>query len=405
MTILSWFQNPYWLIALVFVPLAFFFLKPSGYIAKTYTVGGGTSWSTRVRLGIPHFSFLFAAAVIIIALADPTKEYVVMEEKFIANRIFVSIDQSSSMYNFTSDATPIYCADKNLNNIFPRIDLACKALYRLIDDTAAFAEKNNVKQITNIGLLRFALYSRVLAYPINDYKQLRAIVDELNWRREVEVKGSYGRDIFTEIHLALWDMFLLAIKRNEKQDDSLAYFSDMEKKELALALYPESNLNAEFHLPGSLEEKLAKIKEELRDTVFVILTDAFPSQLEGRYNKKPVSFKKMVDLAEFLELPIYIISSDADNALFKKEIRRTGSGPAGGKYRGDFLVMNRGSDDPTKELANLVSMVLETRLGRTTPVPVEHRKSYAPDLALLALTFLIFGLISRETLVRSLSDE
>jgi len=404
LSIFSWFENPYWLLALLFVFPTFLLQRPLGYIVKTYTTERGMSWSTRLRLRIPLFFFTLSACAIVVALADPTREYVSTQKELRVNRILVAIDKSSSMYEFVNTGPPIYCTDKNLEHVYPRIYLACKALHRLIDDTAAFAKKKGTAQKDKIGMIRFALYSRVLAYPTSNYARLHSLVDNLNWRRRIVIKNNDTLDVFTEIHEALRDLYFLALKRNKRRDGSFVHFGEGELKELARALYPSENVYTPLRLSNTLEKKLLDIKKEFTDTVFILLTDASQGQLEGRFNKEPASFKKMIDLAVFLELPIYIISSGIDNPLYKKEVRRTGFGPKNGKHRGDFLVINRGRGDPTKVMTSLVSEILESRFGRTVSVQIEQRKSYARHLAFIALTLLIFGLVSREILVRSLSD-
>lgn len=394
------FASPYWLLGLVLVFCTFYFRKSSWFITKTYVTEEGQSWSARVRHGIPSFLFLLAALSMVLALADLTRTYTVVEDKKTVNRILITIDNSSSMYKFGNPPREsIYCTDNDTERTFPNIGIACRALYRLIEDTQKFSEAHPEKGKDRIGILRFALYSKVHSYPTSNYELLHRMIDEMNWKQE----NTLG--VHTEVHLALWDLYLMAFKRNTNLEEGFTPLTAGDVKALALALYPNPNVGAPLQIPPTLEEKLLAIKEELRDTFFIIFTDASRGQLPNRFNKEPLSFKKMIDLAQFLELPIYIISSEADDALFKEQVRKTGFGEKPGEYRGDFLVVKRSGIAHLDSMAALTSTVLEKRFGRTIPAIVEQRKSYSWHLTLLALTLLVLGLVSRETLVRSLSDE
>ena len=135
-----------------------------------------------------------------------------------------------------------------------------------------------------------------------------------------------------------------------------------------------------------------------------MITDAHKDQLEKRLNKNPVSFKKLTELATFLELPIYIISTEENNETFKELVRKTGSGPYGGPHRGDFLVVGYESSRGMSPIEGLISTILDSRFGRMISVQTERRESYAPLLALIALTLFMFGIVSRKTISRSLSE-
>ena len=106
------FASPYWLLGLILVFCVFYFRTSSWYIAKTYTVKEGQSWNARMRHGIPSFLFFFAAFSMVLALADITRTYTVVLDKKTVNRILVTVDNSSSMYNFNSEVKSIYCTDE-----------------------------------------------------------------------------------------------------------------------------------------------------------------------------------------------------------------------------------------------------------------------------------------------------
>lgn len=393
------FASPYWLLGFVLVFLVFYFRAPSWYVAKTYTVQGGETWSAQLRHGAPLFFFLFAAVSFVLALAGPIRTYTTTEERKTVNQILVGVDNSSSMYKFNAPGPPLYCTDENMMRTYPRIGIACKALHRLVEDTQKFSEAHPEKGKDRIGIVRFALYSKVAAYPTSNYPWLHRIVDEMNW----DARKTIG--VHTEIHLALWDLYLMAFQRNMRHEEGFSPLQYEDMKALALALTPQTDERAPLRMPADLEAKMLKIKKELRDTFFVIFTDANEGQLESRFNKPPVSFKKMIDLAVLLELPVYIISSEEDNALFKEQVRKTGFGDKPREYRGDFLVVKRGAAAHLEDMAALTSAVLEKRFGRTVPTLVEQRKSYTWHFTFLTLTLLILGLLSKETLARPLTDE
>ena len=140
----------------------------------------------------------------------------------------------------------------------------------------------------------------------------------------------------------------------------------------------------------------------MRDTVFVIITDAATGQLESRINAPPVSLKKMMQFAALLELPVYFISTDEANAEYKRMERESGFSVDGADYRGDFLVVRQ--DIGYDHIEELMAAILGIRFGRKTPVKTERRESYAWLLSLAALTFLGFGVCFKETVNRSLTD-
>lgn len=391
--------SPYWLLGLIVVFCTFYFRKPLRYIAKTHIAKEGLPWITRLWRGFPSFLFFLAALSFILALTDPTRTYSIVKDEKTVNRILVAVDNSSSMYNFSAPG-PIYCTDETVDRVYPRIGITCRALHRLIEDTQKFSLAHPEKSKDRIGIVRFALYSKVRSYPTSNYATLHRLVDEMNWVQKVD-----GNDIWTEIHLGLWDLFLLALKRNINQEEGFEPLTHEAAKILALALTPELDARKPLRLPPDIKKKFLKIKEELRDTFFIIFTDAHTGQLEQRFNKVPVSFKKMIDLAELLELPIYIISSEEDNALFKEQVQRTGFGEKPREYRGDFLVVRRGGVTFLDDMATLASTVLEKRFGRVVPTFVVQRKSYVWHFTILALTLLAAGILSKEILTRSLSDE
>lgn len=410
-------EAPYWL--LLFIPLligAVWSTRGDRYLLKSMRIRGKLT-QTSFRPALPRIFFILALSCIIVALSDPTRRFTSVKDDLTVNRIFVAIDNSSSMYNFESKSNinyegdidvddveskpkypPIRCTDTNLKDKYPRIYVACSALHRILDDVEAFVrKKGNNNQVDRVGLIRWASYSKVQAYPTSDFVGLRAKIDKMNWRDEDNLY------IFTEIHLGLWDLFLMAFRRNRDPDGGLVYLNKQDMDALASALKPEGK-NVSFSPPHTLKDKFEQLKNELRDTFFIIITDASEGQLESRFDKDPISFKKMAEFAALLELPIYIISTELANPQFKKLMLKTGFGPADGKYRGDFFVVKQGGGDGLNSIETLISTILAVRFGRTVSIAVERRESYAWNLIFIALTFLIFGSFLKETLSRSLTE-
>ncbi|MBI2048375.1 MAG: hypothetical protein HYT30_00390 [Parcubacteria group bacterium] len=406
--------EPYWVLLFFLVAAGFFFKKPGGYIQKVHVEEAMRRRRFLLRPALPVICGTLALAFLIMALVDVTRGYSVVNEEFQTHRIFVAIDNSSSMYNFKYEDEPVYCADKNLREVYPRIYGACRALHRLVDETEAQARRKSGAEKDHISLLRFALYSFVIVPPTSDYLRLRNSIEGLNWREGyVRTKSrNDGQDIFTEIHLALWDLYRLALERNRQKEGGAAYLSLEDMNELVLALFPEGE-NARFSLPHRFraEERAGgervpglaeKLKEELRDTVFIIITDALQAQLQGRLDKPPVSVVKMLKFAEVLELPVYFISTDETHGAYERLAKETGSGPPGSGSRGDFFLVNQ--DKGYEHIEELVASILKTRFGKKIPVHIERRESYASTSAFAALIFLIFWVFFKETCSRSLTD-
>lgn len=397
-----------WTLLLIPVALGLFFLRrhAGGYIRKVFTRSARDSAKTRLRGVLSPFFALLGLVVLVAALMGFTRGYAAVEERLTVNRFFVAIDNSSSMYNFDNDPGQIYCAKKNLREIYPRIFGACRALYRLIDETEAYAKRKGGTEKDRIALLRFALYSFAQVPLTSDYARLRRSVEEIDWH----ARSALG--IYTEIHLALWDLYRQAFERNLRKESGLAYISFEDMRILANALAPEDK-GKPFSLPfrfrdtvgenGALVAGLAtRLKEEMRDTVFIFITDASTGQLEERIDKPPVSMRKMLEFATVLELPVYFVSTDEANNIYKRMARKTGFTLDGKDYHGDFFIANR--DEGYVQLEALVSGILQVRFGRTILVRTDRRISYAAPLSFLVLTCFVLAVLFRETVSRSLTQ-
>lgn len=389
-------QNLLWLLLLIPLFVGLFLRRNSNYILKTHSPFLiGKSWKrflSRTRFILPSIFAFLAMISIIAASIDINRVHTAVGEKKIKHRIFVWVDSSSSMYNFSTPMTSITC-EKNAK-FFPKINGACRALYRLIKDVSDFAEKktdSSEKDLVGIG--QFATYSYVISYPSNDYRRLNQKIDKMEFK-------SSELGIFTNIHLGMWDMYLMALDRNMRREPNFTPLSGKELKIFAFSVVP-GRLSKEYSPPRELKEKISLIKNELSDTVFVFITDALKHQMDQAMNKTPYSLYKQMQLAAFLEVPVIYISTDDFHQELKRLSRLTGFGPAGGKHRGDFLMVKKERD--FQNIAEIVSNILQTRFNMTVPVPVLTRKSYSEWLISAALTFSVIVLVLLKTISRSLT--
>ena len=76
----------------------------------------------------------------------------------------------------------------------------------------------------------------------------------------------------------------------------VGYLSPRDIERLAASLKPEWE-EVSCVVPYTLKDKLEQLKTELRDTFFIIITDAHEGQLDSRFDTEPISFKKMAEFA------------------------------------------------------------------------------------------------------------
>lgn len=391
-------QEPYWLLLLIPLFLGLFFRCRRYYLQKTHdylkTYQGERKLFTRVRFSLPLLCVFLAMILIVFALADVTKGYVFVEEKARMHRILVWVDSSSSMYGFTTPLSSITC--RNNAELFPRIYATCRAISRLIDDVERFSlKKEQDKGGDLIGIGQFATYSYVVAYPSQDYSRLRGKVQQMDFLS----RGILG--IYTNIHLAMWDLYLMALDRNLRSDNSMTHLNGKELRLLAKSLEPGSASSA-YAPPQELLKKFSLIKEELRDTIFIVITDALVTQMDLVMNKLPYSLKKEMQLAALLELPVLYLSVDEYHPELKRLARLTGFGPADGPQRGDFFVVRREHD--FVHIEELVERIIGARFTMTVSHSVERRESYGELCVQAALIFCGLGLLLQKTVARSLTD-
>lgn len=395
-------EHPWWLILLVPLAIGIFTRISSTYFSKAHShiaplFLGQTNirraWQ-RFAFAIPSLTKIFVLIFIVAALIDITKGYTIIIGQKVSQRFIVNLDVSSSMYGFGANTPSITCGRNGF--LFPRIKGACRALYRLADEVQKETKDEKNPRVL-LGLMQFAGNSAVVSYPTSDYARFRRKIDILEFR-------SHGLGIMTNMQDAIWDMFLMALERNMKANSGFTRLTgeDVRKIYLALASGPEAS---PFYLPKDTAEKIAKIKPEMKDTIFIVPTDAVMSFLKGRMDGTHPSIRRLLQLAEILEIPVYFLSTDEDYPELKRLARRTGFGPLGGPYRGDFLMVRKEENEYL--IDELVSGILASRFGLTTPTYESRRESYA-DLAIeLALTFLGFGILWKKCVAsaRSLTDQ
>lgn len=391
-------QQPYWLLLLIPLFLGLFFRSRTYYLQKTHDYlkarQGERKFWTRIRFSLPLVCMFFAMILVVMALGDATKGYMFVQEQASTHRIFVWVDSSSSMYGFTTPLSSITCG--NNTELFPRIYGACRAMFRLIDDVERFSlKKEQGKGEDLIGIGQFATYSYVVAYPSQDYIRLR----EKARHMEFLSRGVLG--IYTNIHLAMWDLYVMALDRNLRNAHTETHLNGKELRLLAKSLEPGS-INSVYIPSQELIKKLSLIKEELRDTIFILITDALVTQMDLVMNKPPYSLKKEMQLAAFLEIPVFYLSVDEYHPELKRLARLTGFGPADGKHRGDFLIVRREHD--FVHIEDLAATILEARFSMTVSNTVERRESYAEWCVAAALIFSGLGLLLQITVARSLTD-
>lgn len=389
-------ENPLWLLLLIPLVLGLIFRYRSFYFTKVVFYlspkrEGGIL--RKIRLALPSFFSFLLLLFVVAALVDMGRGYFALSEKQAPQRIFATLDSSSSMYNFNTLGPPITCKDGA--SLYPRIEGACRAVHNLIKKVEDFGTTKQNKGGANlIAITQFATNSFVISYLTDDYEVLRRKFNEMGWRSPV-VLG-----IYTNIHEATWDLFRLALSRNTEPGTTFTYLDGKEFKLLGEALSPRASVD--FAPPALIEEKLKKIRGELRDTVFILVTDAVGHQMDKVLNTGPQSLKKLMQLAAFLELQVFFISTDEFHLELKQLARLTGFGEEGGKHRGDFLVVKQGDD--FKSMTELVDDILRARFSLTTTEKTWRRESYSEWFIALSLLFALLVVVSRLITSRSLTN-
>lgn len=393
-------EHPWWLLLLVPLVIGMATRIPSTYISKAhfhiapFSSVRGISLrriARRVALAILPVTKALILVFVVVALADITRGYTVVIGQKIFQRFIMGLDVSSSMYGFSTSLSTITCKQNGV--LFSRIKGSCRALWRVVDDVEK-ETKGEARPRILLGLLQWAWSSAVVSYPTSDYARFRDKVDKLEF-------NSHGLGVSTMMHTALWDMFLMAFDRNLKINSGFTYFSGRDMQMIYASLAPGPK-ESPLYLPKDIAEKIAKVKMEMRDTIFIVPTDAVVFYLQGRMDGQHPSIRRLLQLAETLEIPVHFISTDEDYPELKRLARRTGFGPIGGPQRGDFRVVRKEGD--IYLIDEMVGAILQSRFGLSVPTYETRRESYS-DLAIeIILTLALFGVMWNKLVVRSLTD-
>ena len=396
-------QNPWWLLLILPLMLGWWFSREPYYFRKSFAYLTPISLAIRVRIHAEKFRFdvpkalrLIVMFLFIAALADITRTYEFVEGKAGVHRIFLVFDSSSSTYGFSQNRfRSITCS--TTAKFFPRLHGACRAVYRVIDEVERFAISKGRGAQDVIGLVQFANYSYVISYPTNDYEGFRKRVDDM----ELYLAKILGTS--TNMHLAIWDAYLMALERNMAKNSNFTYLSGQDIRSLAIALAPGEK-SSRLTLPDGLREKLAAMRQELRDTTFIVITDALVNFLQGPLEHgSPYSIRRQMQLAEFLETPFFYLSTDEFYPELKRLARLTGHGEPDAASRGDFLMVKKEGD--YAQMSELVSAVLKGRFSERVLVRATRRESYGQWCVLAALFFLFLSIGWKKSGARSLTDK
>jgi hypothetical protein len=375
---------PFALLLIPFLAIGVWGSTKRGLITKSWEGSARPTLSTRLRVMLPSVLLALGTLGIILALADVTRAYTVKSEVLAVNRFIVTLDNSSSMYNFAG-GPPIHCTDRELKIEFPRIWNACRAMDQLITSTEAYAKKKGEDRQDKIAILRFGLNSFVEVHPSSDYVRLRTMMEKMNWRDP-------RTGIFTEIHLALWDMYQIALQRNFRGAKNNTALTDEDRLVLLRALRPDATVT-QFYPPKQIEDKLIALRKDMRDTALIIISDAQEGQFEARLNKDPVSFIKMMQLAKFIELPVHVISIYNDHEFVRGLAEETGYGEAKGPDRGGFHLLR--SEKDYAHMDEIIGKILATRFRPDSTREDVVRESYTSRFAFAGLLLIALGMILR----------
>ena len=397
-------QHPWALLLIIPLLAGWWWSRRSYYVRKVHAYlvplvneanGTGRRMRRAIRFGSPVFFRLLAMLLLIMALVDVTRTYEQVEDTTETHRVFIIWDSSSSTYGFNQSRFPaITCA--TTGKFFPRIHGICRAAYRVIDEVEHVARAKGGRSQDLLALVQFASYSYVISYPTSDYAGFRKRVDDM----DLYLSKILG--ISTDMHLAIWDAYMMALERNTDQKSGFTYLNGQDIRRLALALAPGESASS-LSLPNDLREKLERIRQEMHDTVFIVLTDAVVSFLTSRVEAgSPYSIRRQMQLAEFLETPFFYFSTDEFYPELKRLARRTGSGAPDSPNRGDFFMVKKDRD--YAQMSELVGEVLKARFSQKVTTHVLRRESYAELCVGAALCFFLMSIWWNKSFARSLTD-
>ena len=368
---------------------------------------------SRFRTFATSAFFFLAGVSTTLALADVTRQYSVQVVERTISRLFATLDNSGSMHGFWSyphsvieNPWPIYCSNANvahskdarpdinldidieLEHALPRVYGSCRMVFRMIDAVERDAVRSKSARKDILGIFRFAQNSYVVTHGTTDYARVRRLMRTLNWRDP-------RTGISTMYHIALWDMFQVALQRNFcagsgtcQTEDGIVPLDARDRELIARSLWPES-IDVPWTPPPEVLEKLEALRANLSDTALVVITDADKRWFDSALNVAPVSLVKMLSMAEFLEVPVYFISMVDDHELVRPLTERTGRGPMGSPDRGAFFLLTGERD--FADMDAVVDNIVSRRFRLVSTKTELRRETYTPFFGLLAAIFLMAG--------------
>ncbi|OGZ06643.1 MAG: hypothetical protein A3C93_00110 [Candidatus Lloydbacteria bacterium RIFCSPHIGHO2_02_FULL_54_17] len=377
---------------------------------------------TRLRSLAPSLLLFVAWVALGFGLADLGGGYTKVTTEESVSRIVVTQDQSGSMY--TSVVPMLQCVlkgdlemvarysafdlsgevppstgdkttDRELRKAWsknlsiaalperPRIEGSCAALETLLDDLKERAARPEGSVHHEVAFLRFADTS-ILQEPFTtDYGHLRDFLSEHNWSAPEHLR-SIGSG--TSLHFALYDMFLVALRRHiDAEPGVTAIPPEVSNELLGRALANSRDSGEVDSLVAQYPELFRKLGLELADTSLVVITDATDGS--SRWVQSP-SVEKMLKLAGVFHIPVYIISTEQDDAELRAAVESTGT-----KERpGGYFVTNKleGYASMKDDMKTILDRAFVRKQER---VAVERRSHaawcFGAALALLCLAFFL----------------
>lgn len=387
-----------WAILLLIPPLLALFLRAPPRSSLPKALSRGDTDDGRIRIWVLRAAIFSALLSMVAASLDITRAYVLERKVHLKNRVIAAVDVSGSMFirgtyrgnvsgwggfEYGSGTAPVVkCSDEILEFTFPRIFGACRLLRRTIDRIEAHGKATGDESKHEFGLMRFADNTAIDHYPTSDLSRARRTLESIDWMK------TNGIGAGTSLHYAVWALMSVALERNRSGRDGATILTDEEILTLERSLAPDQGADG-YLPPDEIRPKLDKIKEELRDTALVVVTDA--DGIESTINIYPYSIAKMLRLARYLEVPYHFISIAADAPTLKGYALETGTIAA----PGGFMVVP--NEDSLAGMEVMLDGMLATRLARAEMRGVEVRKSFAPLFAQLALGCILLAIFMRET--------
>lgn len=377
---------------------------------------------TRLRAYLPLACLFATVTALGLGFAGLRGGFVQTITEESSSRLIVTQDQSGSMYN-VSDGRPLHCLfrgeaetaehysghdltesepprtgerkkDLELEGLWAknssivslpqnaRIEGACVALETLLYGLEERTERSKGSVRHEVAFLRFADTS-VLQEPFTtDYAHLRKLISEHNWRDAGAEVGSS-----TNLHLALYDMFLVALRRHIDAEPGVTPIPEAVVEELLGSALADPKDTGEIEqLVKRFPELFRKLGDELADTSLVVITDA----TGGITWSNTPSAEKLFHLARIFHMPVYVISTEVDDVLFRQAVEATGTP----EHPGGFFVTNKLGD--YQSMKDDMQLILDRALARKQAYVREHRESYSDWCFGAAFFFLSLAFFLKE---------